>query len=280
MRKGHFMKDRENFFKEIRLKLFNGDNTSELSNLIYLIEEHLKSLTLKDIKETQEWIDETIDMYYSDILNDAIKEAENTFEYYQDENGHYIEHNKYMKQVWYDRYEPNVDLIIEDFNVEIRYMDNDSNIIEWLLEIGYRDTGLIDEMENYQIMAIMALEYIERFINSNLRNQDAFRAFLAFISAERFKRELEAKEIKTQSKKEMSEKASKSRHKENHRRKEVVISRWKNHLETKTKEGKQASKTSFSQKIFKELEEAHKKDPINNKLYSFKTIRNNWLQGI
>ncbi|MDO9892714.1 hypothetical protein Q7473_00835 [Glaesserella parasuis] len=281
------MKDREKFFYEIRKDLFNRKDLSELSQLVSLIEGHLKNLTLKDIQDTQKWIDETIDMYYQYELDKAIEKANEEIEYIEDEDGYYKEHNKYIKQVWHDRYEPDIDLIIEDFNVETRWIENDGYTLEWLLETKFRDVGLIDGIESYQIMAIMALEFIERFINgdsyfidNSYKNQNSFRAFLAFISAEKFKNNLDIVQIKIQSKKEISIKASKARHKDSNRMKEIVISKWKKYFELKKQKGQQASKNDFAKKIYEELKDAYKKDPENNKQYSLKTIRNNWLQGI
>ena len=57
-----------------------------------------------------------------------------------------------------DEYGPNINLIMEDFNVEVRNPDCDSATLEWLLSISYRSEGLVDGIKNYQIMAIMALD--------------------------------------------------------------------------------------------------------------------------
>ena len=74
MRKGYFMKEKEDFFTDIRRTL-GKKISSELSRLAYEIEELLSNLTLKEIKDTQAWIDETIDMYYQEELDNAIKNA-------------------------------------------------------------------------------------------------------------------------------------------------------------------------------------------------------------
>ncbi|HHE3586536.1 TPA: hypothetical protein ACPDTQ_000752 [Pasteurella multocida] len=282
------MKDKENFFREIRSQLFNEKKSSGLSHFVYLIEEFLKNLSLDDIENTRKWIDETIDMYYESELERAIEEAEASTDYYEDKDGEYVEYNKYLKQVWYDKYEPDIDLIINDFNVETRYIEADADTLEWLLKIGFRDEGLIDGIENYQIIAVMAIEYIERFIEGDsffgdgnkLDINNAFRALGALISSERMKGICELDKLISKSKRETAQKAANARHIENNKMKEMVIGRWRKYQKQKLSEGKKPSKTIFAEKIFKELLQAHNKDPENNKSYSLKTIRNNWLQGI
>ena len=74
------MKEKEDFFTDIRRTL-GKKISSELSRLAYEIEELLSNLTLKEIKDTQAWIDETIDMYYQEELDNAIKNAMEFVEY-------------------------------------------------------------------------------------------------------------------------------------------------------------------------------------------------------
>ena len=279
------MKEKEDFFSNLRI-LLGKKTCSELSRLAHEIERFVSNLTLKEIKDTQAWIDETIDMYYQEELDNAIENAKNITEYYENKDGDYIEYNKYMIQTWYDEYEPNIDLIIKDFNVETRYSDYDSYTLEWLLEINYRDTGLIDGIKNYQIMAIMALDYIDRFINgdsffkdNSFNNDKQYQAFWIYIAAKDMKYSLEVETIKLDVQKEIKKKAADARHRENKRMKEIVINKWKSYKNQKLKEGKTPSKNAFAERIFKELQTANKKDS-NVKAYSLKTIRTNWLQGI
>lgn len=279
------MKEKEDFFSNLRI-LLGKKTCSELSRLACEIERFVSNLTLKEIKDTQVWIDETIEMYYQEELDNAIENAGNVTEYYENKDGDYIECNKYMIQTWYDEYEPNIDLIIKDFNVETRDSDYDSYTLEWLLEINYRDTGLIDGIKNYQIMAIMALDYIDRFINgdsffkdNSFNNDKQYQAFWIYIAAKDMKYSLEVETIKLDVQKEIKKKAADARHRENKRMKEIVINKWKSYKNQKLKEGKTPSKNAFAERIFKELQTANKKDS-NVKAYSLKTIRTNWLQGI
>ena len=279
------MKEKEDFFSNLRI-LLGKKTCSELSRLAYEIERFVSNLALKEIKDTQAWIDETIDMYYQEELDNAIENARNITEYYENKDGDYIEYNKYMIQTWHDEYEPNIDLIIKDFNVETRDSDYDSYTLEWLLEINYRDTGLIDGIKNYQIMAIMALDYIDRFINgdsffknNSFNNDKQYQAFWIYIAAKDMKYSLEVETIKLDVQKEIKKKAADARHRENKRMKEIVINKWKSYKNQKLKEGKTPSKNAFAERIFKELQTANKKDS-NVKAYSLKTIRTNWLQGI
>ncbi|OOF88321.1 hypothetical protein BKG94_07255 [Rodentibacter ratti] len=282
------MSNREDFFKELRKFFFNDRKIDELTYLVQLIDDLLKELTLEEIKIVQDWIDETIEMYYQEELDNAIEKAKLETEYIEDEDGNYEEFNKYFDRVWYDRYEPNIDLIIQDFNVETRYIEGDKDLLEWLLKTGYRDDGLPDGIKDYHIMAVMALEYIDRFINGDslfgdgnkFDQQNLFRAFWSFISSEQMKAKYEIEQLISKSKRENAQKAAKARHKENHKIKDMVVSRWIKYLEQSKEKGIKISKTAFADKIFKELEKAHQKDPQKNKRYSVKTIRNNWLQGI
>ena len=279
------MKEKEDFFTDIRRTL-GKKISSELYRLAYEIEELLSNLTLKEIKDTQTWIDETIDMYYQEELDNAIKNAMEFVEYEEDEDGYYSSYNPYLTMITKDEYGPDINLIMEDFNVETRDSDYDSSTLEWLLEINYRDTGLIDGIKNYQIMAIMALDYIDRFINgdsffkdNSFNNDKQYQAFWIYIAAKDMKYSLEVETIKLDVQKEIKKKAADARHRENKRMKEMVINKWKSYKNQKLKEGKTPSKNAFAERIFKELQTANKKDS-NVKAYSLKTIRTNWLQGI
>lgn len=285
MRKGHFMKEKEDFFTDIRRTL-GKKISSELSRLAYEIEELLSNLTLKEIKDTQAWIDETIDMYYQEELDNAIKNAMEFVEYEEDEDGYYSSFNPYLTMITKDEYGPNIDLIMEDFNVEVRNPDCDSAALEWLLSISYRSEGLVDGIKNYQIMAIMALDYIERFMNgdSSLRdnsfdNDKHYCAFWIYFTAKEMKYSLEVESIRLDAQKEMKVKAAEARHSENKKMKALIRSKWQIYKNQKLKEGKKPSKNAFAKKIYSELLEAHKRDP-KVRYYEEKTIRSNWLQGI
>lgn len=133
-------------------------------------------------------------------------------------------------------------------------------------------------------MAVQAIIYIEDFINEPSNIIHLSNAFLAFREAEKLEIEYKIdKEItltKEKTKKEIVKKANQVRHKENRKMRELVIQKWLKYKQEKTKLGQTPSKTKFAQRIFDEIENAHKTSPSTNKAYSFKTIRNNWLQGV
>ncbi|MFZ7236936.1 hypothetical protein ACLSZ3_02585 [Avibacterium gallinarum] len=291
------MKEKEAYFLDLHKKIKEQKELYELSTLIFLIEEHLKTLTLKDINDTQKWIDDTIEMYYQEELENAIEKARYETDYRRNDNGEWEEYNKYFFRGWikkgegdfvYYEAEPEIDLIIQDFSVETREYEYDGDTLEWLLKTNFRDNGLVEGIEKYQIMSVMVLEYMERFINGDslfgdgnkLDQNNLFRAFFSFISSQKIKAEYDLNRLVDKSKRDIAQKAAKARHKENREIKNMVISRWKKYQENLKESGKTISKTAFANKIFKELEKAHQKDPQKNKLYSIKTIRNNWLQGI
>lgn len=155
-------------------------------------------------------------------------------------------------------------------------------------------------LKGSEIMALMALFWLKKFYiqispsnpHRNLEDFDFyFLASDATIRAIKFK-EIENKWLvistgkniiknsRANAIKDNAKNGAKKRHQANRLAKENTINKWIEFKQKQEEKGLTPSKNNFAEKIYKELEELHKKDPVNNKLYSLKTIRNNWLQGI
>lgn len=276
----------EEYFSELNKKLIDLDLFRSVSSLTYHLEVILSRFTKEEIKTLKEIIEENIVSHYDKELQDKIEDLRESIKYdgYFDENGYWqSEYEKYFDFDGDGGCFPHEIDIINDFDIPSRECDEDYESLEWILEIGDFYNEKVSALD-FEIMAVQSIIYLEDFINQPTELIHLSNAFLSFRAAERIATEFEHKgELLTaehKAKKSIVEKAIKVRHKESRKMKSLVIQRWHSYKKSEIEKGRTPSKTKFAQKIYNELDEAHKKSPTKNKHYEFKTIRNNWLQGI
>lgn len=274
------------YFFELNKKLMDLNLFRAVSSLTYYLEKILSRFTAEEIKNLKEIIDENIVSHYDKELQDKIEELKENLKYdgYFDEDGYWIsEYEQYFDFDGDGECFPREVDIINDFDIPIREGNEDYESLEWILEIGDFHNEKVSAL-NFEIMAVQSIIYLEDFINQPTELIHLSNAFLSFRTAESIATEFEHKgellAIEHKAKKSVIEKAVKVRHQESKKMKSLVIQRWHSYKKSEIEKGKTPSKTKFAQKIYNELDEAHKKSPTKNKRYEFKTIRNNWLQGI
>lgn len=273
------------YFKEINEKLIELSLFKVTSTLTYHIESILKHYSYEKLKELENIIENNIVRYFEEELDRKVEDLKECCKYggWYDPDGYW--QNEYEEYFEFDcdgGMFPREWKIINDFDIPCREGEEDYATLEWLLEIGDFNCNNINAM-NFEIMAVQAVIYLKNLCSEPSNISHLSNAYLALRSSEKlstnFDIECELLKAKQKARKEVTEKATKKRHQESRKMEALVIQRWLRYKKTKAEQGKVASKNAFAKKIFDELDEAHKKNPDVNKSYSFKTIRNNWLQG-
>lgn len=274
------------YFQEINQKLIELNLHKATSTLAYHIELILRSYSYDELKELESIIEYNIVRYFEEELDRKIEELKECCKYdgWHDDNGYWqSEYEKYFEFDCDGGMLPDEWAIINDFDVPHREFNEDYETLEWLLEIGdfdYRDINAMD----FEIMAIQAAICLKDLCNEPSNISYLSNAYLALRASEKLSTEFEIKgELLAAEQKvrnSITEKAIKVRHLESNKVKAMVIQKWHKYKQQKEEQGKKASKTDFAKRIYDELQKAHKQDPNKNKIYSLKTIRNNWLQGI
>ena len=271
------------YIDNLNMRLIKANLYNCTSTLMFFLEKMLSTFDCINVKKYQESIELNIIAFYEDELQNQIEYVKELYGYDGDYDEYGVWHSEYSKY-FYPDFSVNELAIRQDFDIPERWANDDYDSLAWILEIGYFHNENEMPALNYQIMAIQATIYLEDFIKNPDEIIHLSNVFLAFREAEKMANEMDKQgellELEHRIKREVIEKAIQVRHKDNKRVKSLVIQRWQNYKQQKLKQGKKPSKTAFSKRIFDELKKAHQENPNNNKSYSFKTIRNNWLQGV
>ncbi|MEG9489610.1 hypothetical protein [Mannheimia indoligenes] len=274
------------YFNDINQELRKLGLFREASTLTYHLEKILARITDDEIKQLEEVIESNIIDYFDRELYKKVEELKDLYKYegYVDDNGYWC--SKYERYFEFEKdggMFANEFEIRADFDIEERDFYDDYETLEWLLKIGDFDFENVRAMD-FEVMAVQALIYIKELIKSPNEIIHLSNAYLALRASEKLSTEFEMKgELLAAEQKvrnSITEKAIKVRHLESNKVKAMVIQKWHKYKQQKEEQGKKASKTDFAKRIYDELQKAHKQDPNKNKIYSLKTIRNNWLQGI
>lgn len=276
----------EMYFQEINQKLIELNLFRKVSTLTYYLELILKRYSCEELKELEELIEDNIVRYFEEELNRKVEELKDCYKYdgWYDDDGYW--QSKYEQYFEFDRHGgmfPSEYQIINDFDVPYRAYEEDYETLEWLLEIGDFNYNNVMAMD-FEIMAVQAVICLKNLCEEPTNILHLSNAYLALRISEKLSTEFDRKgellAAEQKARNAIIEKATKARHLESNKVKSIVIQKWRKYKQQKEEQGKKASKTDFAKRIYDELQKAHKQNPNKNKIYSLKTIRNNWLQGI
>lgn len=289
-------------YLRIRDKLPNNGYFKEWNNNIYQIEKTLSKYTKRDIIDISVWINESIDYYFNDELEQAIEKAK---EYVLSGQRNYEDFFEPTNFKGYGKeWEPIIDEIIYEFDVDTLENSDETKVLQSLLDIYDLPKINDEEVKDYEIMAVMTLNHIEMalyFFDQEIQKEDfldrklnevfslkqwlemqertgiksildAWTSFCEFNKL-KFSEELylslekQRDSIVSTIRSEIGRKAVNARHKKTNELKEQAIREYKNESARYTEQNIRLSKNHFARQF-----------ALKHNL-SFETVRNNWLKG-